>query len=308
VRGDAPATGDVVGMIVLGVIGTALLIGTGVSEGGAPSFPLKTSRVGMTSIPEPTGTLDPVLEGEVCWVDGSVVNVRTGPSTGVGVSGKVHDGDVLRCFEPEKGWHRIEKRAGLFGQLQVSGYIRDDLLDWESARLDDAVRGALATEDRSGPAAAYPSWQQALELGQDSTEAWWSVTDAWLAMKVGGVQSRGQGQGQGRGQSRLRAVMPCRAGRPTPEALYSMARELTTDSAPTFFVIAPSKSRWLRVDLGRLKNHDWVGGVFEVDEPGDESCGTKMVITGRGTEPLTPALFARMRDRAVLDRLVVVER
>ena len=306
-RGESPGTGETIAVILVGVLATAVLIGAGAQDGASPTFPLRTSRVELVELPGPVGTLADALDGEVCWVRGSVVNVRSRASTRGDVRGKVHDGDLLRCLEADDGWHRIEKRQGLAGALQVQGYIRDDLLLWVNPTVDQAVQAALATEDRSGSAAAFPNWMQALHLGQDSTEAWWLVTDAWLATQVVSVQTRAPGQGQGRGQKRLRGYVPCSGDQPTTDALFSMSSQLTTSTTPTFFVVAPKQSKWIRLDLSGRQSR-WVGGTYVVDDPASGVCGTRMLVTGAGQGSLDPSLSLRLRDRATLDRLVVVER
>lgn len=85
------------------------------------------------------------------WVQGSVVNLRSGPDIGSGIAVQLKRGEKVHVVGQEGNWRRVKSDGGQFG------WIRRDLLEFDPEKGRTLAAGTASTAARAEPPPAWVS-------------------------------------------------------------------------------------------------------------------------------------------------------
>lgn len=309
--GNAPSRSNTALVATLGIVCALLCVVMGFKappRGGALR-PERFKQIRVDPLPIPAPSVPPLtLAGEPCWSRGRTVNIRSGPSTRKSKVKSVTDGTPLRCLDEQKRWHHVRVLNG------SKGWIRGDLLVHDPPdSYRTQARTAEALADQGDHVSALLTWAQAVEFGQEDSEAAEILPDALAraALKRANDRVAGRGLiGEASVRNRIVAVLPCEDGKATEEAVYTMYRALEVsgvpDATPTFLVTEPDRvGPWAAIHLERFDVHGR-GGRLEVQDDG-ERCELRMVMTVSWHQTLNAMARMAVFEGAAVGRYLEVE-
>lgn len=106
-------------------------------------------------------------------INGSVVNIRSGPGTNYPVAGSAYQGTEVSILESSNGWYKIQ-----LGQL--TGWLSSSLLDVKKQDIRITVKGELANL-RSGPGTSFDKLGQVVK---GDTLTLLEVQNDWYKVKT----------------------------------------------------------------------------------------------------------------------------
>ena len=244
--GQAPPHDQNVLTVTAGLGLAAALVIAGLVGIRMPQLPKRVKSLDLQPIPDPTMVWTPHA-GEPCWINGSTVNVRKGPSTRTGIVAKKHDGNPVRCMDPQKGWHAIAWTGTV-----PAGYVRDDLLDMSLPRSYKKNEKEAASHEKKGDFhAAMNSWLNAARIGQQESDAFGVVPDAFFRAMLGrvgdsAVKSTSSSAPRSREAS---GKVPIAEADRLPEIVLALFRKLAirSDAPALLLVDGDEPTRWIVV-------------------------------------------------------------
>jgi hypothetical protein len=306
--GNAPARSNTAWVASLGVVCAVACVAMAFAAPptGGSLRPVRFKRIQVEALKIPDAEGSPMtFDGEPCWSRGRRVNVRAGPSTRKAKVTFVTDGTPMRCLDKEKRWYQVRLAN------RREGWIRGDLLIHTPPKAYKTLASNARNQGSSGNAlGALQTWSGAVEIGQEVSGAYEEFPTALARAALKRASDHAMGQPLTRRASRrnpIAAMLPCKDGRPTREAVYTMYRALEItgleDPSPTFLVTSPEREGpWAALHLQRAEVLGR-GGRLEVTDSA-AGCELRMVMTSTWQESLDTWTRAATVEGAMEGRFV----